>query len=204
MNPTSLSERQLDVLKEIANIGTGHAATALSQLVSRKIMISVPRAESGRVGGLLGMLGDPKTIVACVSLNILGDLTGRIFMILPRDGALKLADLLLRQPAGSTKILNEMGHSSIKEAGNILAGSYLTALSKFLRMLLLQTVPSLYFDVAEVVVPAVTEGLDPQSEIIAIRTHFLDDDKAIEGLLTLLPDPPSLERILKATGNHDS
>ena len=69
-------------------------------------------------------------------------------------------------------------------------------------MLLLQTVPNLYFDLAEVVVPAVTEGLDPEAEIIAIRTHFLDDDRAIEGLLTLIPDGPSLERILKATGTH--
>jgi chemotaxis protein CheC len=199
----TLSERQIDVLKEIANIGTGHAATALSQLVTRKIMISVPRAEAGRVGGLLAMLGDPRSIVACVSLSILGDVTGRIFMILPRDGALKLVDLLLKQAPGSTKILNEMGHSAIKEAGNILTGSYLTALSKFLRMLLLQTVPNLYFDVAEVVVPAVTEGLDPGAEIVAIRTHFLDDNRTIEGLLALLPDPPSLERILKATGTQD-
>src|SRR3989449_3125985 len=38
-----LKELQIDALREVANIGAGHAATALSQLTNRKIMISVPQ-----------------------------------------------------------------------------------------------------------------------------------------------------------------
>lgn len=199
MKTSTLSERDLDVLREIANVGTAHAATALSQMVKRVIMIKAPRAEAKRVSDLSSILGDEKSVVACVCLNILGDATGRILMILPRAGALRLAELLMKKEPGTLKILDEMGCSAIKEAGNILTGSYLTALSKFLKSLFLQTVPRMYFDAVEVVIPAVTQDIDPDTEIVTVRADFMEAGEAIEGLMILIPDPPSLESILKAT-----
>jgi chemotaxis protein CheC len=41
---TYLSEAQLDALRELANIGSGTAATALSQMIGREVRLSVPRA----------------------------------------------------------------------------------------------------------------------------------------------------------------
>ena len=38
----SLKPEQLDALREVANIGAGHAATALSTMTGQAIMINVP------------------------------------------------------------------------------------------------------------------------------------------------------------------
>ncbi|MBY6828980.1 chemotaxis protein CheC, partial [Clostridium botulinum] len=42
MDYNSMTPLQLDALKEVSNIGTGNAATALSQLLGRKIDMNVP------------------------------------------------------------------------------------------------------------------------------------------------------------------
>src|SRR2546430_12581522 len=57
---------QLDALKEVANIGAGHAATALSQLTHRRIMISVPEINIARLEEVPGLIGDPQEVVAAV------------------------------------------------------------------------------------------------------------------------------------------
>ncbi|MGQ0703023.1 MAG: chemotaxis protein CheC, partial [Gemmatimonadales bacterium] len=42
MNSPPLTALERDALREVANIGAGHAATALSQMTGGRIMISVP------------------------------------------------------------------------------------------------------------------------------------------------------------------
>src|SRR5213594_526874 len=72
-----LKALQIDALREVANIGAGHAATALSQLTNRRIMISVPQINISRLEEVPGLLGDPQEVVAAVLMHMLGDLTGR-------------------------------------------------------------------------------------------------------------------------------
>ena len=65
----SLDERQRDALREVANIGAGHAATALSQMTDRKIMINVPEVQIRRLEEVAEMLGPPDTVVAAVAMH---------------------------------------------------------------------------------------------------------------------------------------
>src|SRR5438128_2109597 len=78
-----LKELQIDALREVANIGAGHAATALSQLTNRKIMISVPQINIVRLEEVPDLLGNPQDVVAAVLMHMLGDLTGRTLLLLP-------------------------------------------------------------------------------------------------------------------------
>src|SRR5213594_2917417 len=73
-----LKALQLDALKEVANIGAGHAATALSQLTHRRIMISVPEINIARLEEVPSLIGDPQEVVAAVLMHMLGDLTGHV------------------------------------------------------------------------------------------------------------------------------
>ena len=104
----SLDERQRDALREVANIGAGHAATALSQMTDRVIMISVPEVQIRRLEDVAELLGPPDTPVAAVAMHVMGDLTGQSMVILPSEAARVLCDLLLRRPAGTTKEFGEM------------------------------------------------------------------------------------------------
>ena len=78
-----LKELQIDALREVANIGAGHAATALSQMTNRRIMISVPQINIARLEEVADLLGDPQAVVVAVLMHMLGDLTGRTLLVFP-------------------------------------------------------------------------------------------------------------------------
>src|SRR5512147_2246109 len=98
-----LKELQIDALKEVENIGAGHAATALSQMTNRRIMISVPKIQVTRLEDTADLLGDPNEVVAAVLLHMLGDLTGRTLLVFPEDAAKHVCDLLLGRQLGTTQ-----------------------------------------------------------------------------------------------------
>lgn len=198
LNLDELTPNQLDALKEVGNIGAGHGATALSQLLGKKIFITVPKANILALSEIPRLVGDPNTLVAGLTLSILGDATGKILLLFPRDSALHLADMLLKQPVGTSKILTEMGHSAIKEAGNILTGAYLSALNEFLGMLLLISVPTLIFDMAGALLATIAQGMEDATKVICIETKFIDDTEVIGGYFILVPDAISLRAIFQA------
>src|SRR5213079_1149631 len=146
-----LKALQIDALREVANIGAGHAATALSQLTNRRIMISVPQINIARLEEVPDLLGDPQEVVAAVLMHMLGDLTGRTLLLFPEAMARKLCDMLLRRPPGTTTVFDALEQSCLKESGNILSGAYMNALSDFMGMLLLPSVPSLVVDLSAAV-----------------------------------------------------
>src|SRR5437879_10912541 len=141
-----LKALQLDALKEVANIGAGHAATALSQLTNRRIMISVPEINIARLEEVPELLGNASDVVAAVLMHMLGDLTGRTLLLFPEAVGRKVCDMLLRRPLGTTATFDVLNQSCLKEAGNILYGAYINALSDLMGMLLLPSAPSLVAD----------------------------------------------------------
>jgi len=196
-----LKELQLDALKEVANIGAGHAATALSQLTDRRIMINVPEISITRLEDIPASYGDPEAVVAAVLMHVLGDLTGRTLLLLPEDNAHLLCDLLLRRPPGTSDTIGQLEESSLKEAGNILAGAYLNALSDFMGMMLLPSVPSLVVDLAGAVLTTAFLNFGQDRDFVfCVETNFrfTDADQALTGHFLLLPDLASLRAIFEA------
>src|SRR5205823_3904293 len=97
-----------------------------------------------------------------------------------------LVDVLLRNPAGSTKVLNELGNSTVRETGNIMASAYLNALSEFLAMLLLPSVPNLVYDSSSAVLDAASDGVERRNgEIIVVENEFQAEGSAIQGRLLM-------------------
>src|SRR5919205_2337469 len=116
---TSLKEIQLDALRETANIGAGHAATALSQMTGGTIMISVPTITISALEDVPSQIADSEEPIAAVLMHMLGDLTGRTLLVFPRPTALRLAQLMMRRPEREDGEFGELEQSAIKEAGNI-------------------------------------------------------------------------------------
>src|SRR5436190_20962376 len=119
-----LKALQLDALKEVANIGAGHAATALSQLTHRRIMISVPEINIARLEEVPGLIGDSQEVVAAVLMHMLGDLTGRTLLLFPEPVARQLCAMLLKRPLGTTTSLETIAQSVLKDARNFLCRPY--------------------------------------------------------------------------------
>src|SRR3989442_10823977 len=113
-----LKEVQIDALREVANIGAGHAAPALSQLTNRKIMISVPQINIVRLEEVPDLLGNPQDLVAAVLMHMLGDLTGRTLLLFPEAVGRRGSDTLLRWPSGTAAAFESLGQPCLHEAGN--------------------------------------------------------------------------------------
>jgi len=196
----SLKVLQLDALREVANIGAGHAATALSQMVGETIMITVPTINIARLEDVPVQMTEPDEPVAAVLMHMVGDLTGRTLLVLPRRTAVRLASRLLKKQQ-SEEMLSEMGQSAIKEAGNILSSAYMNALSDFMVMLLLPSPPSLAIDMSEAVLnTAYLQFGTDRDYVVCVESEFVMDEtnERLRGFFLLLPDAPSLAAILKA------
>jgi chemotaxis protein CheC len=195
-----LKTLQLDALKEVANIGAGHAATALSQLTNRRIMISVPRINIAPLEDVPEQLGNPQEVVAAVLMHMLGDLTGRTLLLFPELVGRRLCDMLLRRPLGTTAGFDVIEQSCLKEAGNILSGAYMNALSEFMGMLLLPSVPSLVVDIsAAVLTTAYLNFGHDRDYVFCVETDFhIDSAEGLRGHFLLLPDLASLKAIFDA------
>jgi chemotaxis protein CheC len=195
-----LKALQLDALREVANIGAGHAATALSQLTNRRIMISVPRINVARLEEVPDLLGRPDDVVAAVLMHMLGDLTGRTLLLFPEAAGRKLCDMLLRRPVGATTVFDALEQSCLKETGNIISGAYMNALSDFMGMLLLPSVPSLVVDLSAAVLTTTYLNFGHERDFVfCVETEFhIDSAEGLWGNFLLLPDLASLKAIFDA------
>jgi chemotaxis protein CheC len=196
-----LKALQLDALREVANIGAGHAATALSQMTNRTIMINVPEVNVLALEDVSELLGRADEVVAAVLMHMMGDLTGRTLVLFPESSARNLCDILFRKPAGTTTQFGEMEQSGLKEAGNILASAYLNALSDFMGMMLVPSVPSLVVDLsAAVLTTAYLNFGHDRDYVFCVETSFRVEGapEPLSGHFLLLPDMPSLRAIFDA------
>lgn len=197
----SLKAIQLDALREVANIGAGHAATALSQMIGGTIMISVPTINVARLEDVPPQVAAPEEPVAAVLMHMMGDLTGRTLLVFPKKTAIRLAELMLRRPPGSSSDFNEMEQSALKEAGNILSSAYMNALSDFMGMMLLPSPPSLAMDMSAAVLTSVYLQFGTDKDyVFCVESEFtmVDAGERLRGFFLLLPDPASLQAILRA------
>ncbi len=200
-DPRRLNDVQRDALREVANIGAGHAATALSQLTGSPIMISVPTVHVAPLCDIAPQLAAGEERVAAVLMDVMGDLTGRTLLVLPKPTVLRLAERMLRRPIGASVALGELERSALKEAGNILSGAYLNALSDFMSLVVLPSPPVLAIDRAAAIFTSSFLRLDAVEEFVfVVETEFFVQDvsEPLRGFFLLLPDAPSLGLILRA------
>ena len=196
-----LKALQLDALREVANIGAGHAATALSQMTNRTIMIAVPEVNIRPLEEVTELVGSADQVIAAVLMHMMGDLTGRTLVIFPEGSARTLCDILLRRSPGTTREFEAMEQSGLKEAGNILASAYLNALSDFMGMMLVPSVPSLVVDLSGAVLTTAYLNFGHERDFVfCVETSFRVEgtEELLQGHFLLLPDLASLKAIFDA------
>ena len=194
-----LKALQLDALREVANIGAGHAATALSQMTDHTIMISVPQINISALEDIPNQVGTHEEPVAAVLMKILGDLTGLALLIFPQATALRVAGLMMKRTDVTT--LGEIEQSALREAGNILSAAYLNALSEFMGMILLPSPPSLAIDMSDAVMSSTFVEMAQGAEyVFCVETefHLKELNESLRGFFLLMPDLGSLTAMLRA------
>ncbi len=199
----TLDTVQLDTLKEVSNIGMGHAATALSQMIGQTVYLTVPNVTITEISQVPEHLGGAENLMVGITLQILGDARGSIMLLFPQESAHRLLCSLLGHKEKGL-IMNEVSVSALKEVGNILASAYLSALGNLLKKTLIPSVPQLAYDMAGAVVDHVLIDLSQSGDLaMMVETDFSGNsgqEPAIKGHFFLLPDPATLNIFLNAVG----
>lgn len=202
----SLDGIQKDVLKEIANIGSGHAATALSEMLGCSIVQSVPDVLLVPLGDIPGMLGGAEKVVVAGMIKIAGDFSGFLIMVLDFDQAEKIISMVwgepdqLHQPLDLYKF-SSIDKSVLAETTNIMGGSYMTAIAEFTGLRVTASVPYLCIDmVGAVMSVAVVEAGKTGDYAFLFQSELFNETERIIGNLLLIPEENSCDTLLKSLG----
>ena len=197
-----VNDMYVDVLKEIGNIGAGNATTAMANMLNIRINMDVPRVELLTFQELGSAICPEDESIVGIYLEVTDDITGSMMFLMKLDSAHYLVNKLMGRPADYAEDFDEMDMSALKEIGNIIAGSYLNALSAMTQLTIAPSVPYIAIDMAGAIlsVPAIQFGKIGDNALM-ITTEF-GDEVMIEGYFILLPDLESYEKILKLSLIH--
>ena len=177
---TELSELQLDALSELANIGAGTAATALSQMLGQEVMLNVPRALALPLADAVAAAGPAGEIVTSVVIPLEGDMDALVVLLIPGQDAATLCSLL------GVEAGTEVGESALSEIGNILAASYMNALSGMTGLSLALCPPQLATDLLASIV----------ASLLALTAAENDTALMLDTALDLAEQPCALSFLL--------
>ena len=196
-----LTSLEIDTLREIGSIGTGNAATALSQILKREIRITQPEVRIMGYNEAIEWIGGPEHVTAGVLVKMGGQMNGIMLSVQQLD----FVNLVLESMVG-TKIsgyeeLDDMGRSALVEVGNITISTFINALSGLSDISLELTVPAFAVDMqgAILAVPMAEYG-GTSDYLMTIGGNFVCDNKQVPCRLLLSPDIRSLNFLLKKLG----
>ena len=200
-NYDDLNDIQLDVLREIGNIGAGNAATALSSMLTSQINIAVPTVRILDYEEVVEELGGPEQMIVGLLLCLDGDVQGMIMFLLQQNFADLTLQALLGQGLPASGEIDEMSYSAIQEVANIMAASYVNAISALTGLTINLTVPSMCLDMLGAIlsVPAIHYA-DISDKIIFISDAFDGEDLHAPNHVLLIPDVESLQKMMTCLG----
>ncbi|MBQ6773334.1 MAG: chemotaxis protein CheC [Synergistaceae bacterium] len=202
----SFNALQLDAIREVGNIGTGNAATALSGLLSRMIHMSVPQTELVSIYELGEHYGDPMEIVGAVFVRSTGGFHCSLIFIQHEEDANLMVELLLKQQFGTHIPIDELPQeiidSALSEVGNIVLSSFLNAINLLLGTQHQISVPGVAHDMLSSILDVVASIYGQMGETaLLVNTELsvegLEHGRKISGHIILIPDPDALDLLLR-------
>jgi chemotaxis protein CheC len=189
------TDLQLDALRELANIGSGTASTALSGMLGRAVDISVPNAQALPFAEAVETAGPAEEEITGIVLGIVGDMDATVLLLIPPADADAMCRMLGVEPGA------ELALSALGEIGNIVGTSYINALAAMTGMALEPTPPASATDMLGAIVETVLAGHAHAGDIALV----LDSDLTVEGedcsiAFLLVPDQGGVDELLSRLG----
>ncbi|MPM24071.1 CheY-P phosphatase CheC [bioreactor metagenome] len=198
-NYHDLSELQLSVLSEIGNIGAGNAATSLASILADKVSMTVPNLQIIDVNSMTTILGGPENELAGILVNMTGDIKGMLLFLLDKVFVCKLINVLLEKNIRGFENITDLDMSAIMEIGNIMAGSYVSAISMLTNLNIGLSTPQLAIDMVGAILsyPAAAFGMVGE-KLLFIEENFVSGEDSIASHLLIMPEPNSLQLIMES------
>lgn len=197
----NLNDTQLDVMREIGNIGAGNACTALSGLIGTPIDMSVPRVQLLGIDSTSDYLGGNDKEVLGIRIDVKADLTGMMYHIVNKRFAERLINTFYEKKLDTIKSIDEMDMSVISEMGNITSGAYANALATLSGYVVdIGTPTPGGYTISEILrVPIETFG-EVGDKILVVDEQFIIDSERLTSNMILVLEKESLHKLFDKLG----
>lgn len=204
-NYDDIGDVALDVIREVGSIGTGNAATAVSELLSANVRIKLPDVKIAGFNEAMTMLGNPEEPVAAILVQMSGDMNGIMLFLLKMDFINAVLGTMLGKTVSDYSELDELEISALTEVGNIIISSYVNALSGLAGLDIDLSVPAISINMLGGIlsVPMIELGYET-NKIMLISGKFILNQQQLDSSLLMLPDIPSLNKLItKLVAGHE-
>lgn len=197
-----ISQLQLDVLREVANIGAGNAATALAAMINSEIKISLPQAKIMPFTDVPDFMGGAETHAVGIYFHVKGPVQASVLLVMPIEKAVQLLKMILGTGDISlTGSFSDLEYSALMELGNILSSSYLNALALFTELVFKPSPPALAIDMVGAILNTILGQYGEVSDMVLVmEAGFRKDNLDVVGNIFLLPEPATLDNIFTSLG----
>lgn len=200
-NYDNLNDNQKDVLREIGNIGGGNAATALSSILTGRIDMSLPELRIVGISEISELLGGPERQVVGILVPMEGEIKGMLLFLLDKAFTHMLINVLLDRKIESFENIDEMDMSALKEIGNILAGSYINAISTLAGLDIKLQPPDIAIDMVGAILNYPAEMFGAMGDkVLYIEENFFTTEESIKSHLLIMPELDSLHIMFERLG----
>ena len=191
MKQLVMTEKKLDAISELANIATGNAATALSEMVQKKVDLAVPFVKYLDVFDIPTVIGNYELKVSGVYVTVFGDIDGYLVFITDIETYNNLA----KAASGGMEIEPDL---VLSEVVNIINGSYLTALSDMLDYTIDVTPPGTMSDMLGSILSSFVSEISINTTYsILVSSTLMIDSNEFKAYQLLMIDEPSLSDLIK-------
>lgn len=204
-NYDDIGDLALDVIREVGSIGTGNAATAVSELLSANVRIKLPDVKIAGFNESMTMLGNPEEPVAAILVQMSGDMNGIMLFLLKMDFINAVLGAMLGKTVSDYSELDELEISALTEVANIIISSYVNALSGLAGLDIDLSVPAISINMLGGIlsVPMIELGYET-NKIMIISGKFILNQQQLDSSLLMLPDIPSLNKLItKLVAGHE-
>jgi chemotaxis protein CheC len=189
------TELQLDALRELANIGSGTASTALSGMLGRPVDISVPTAQALPFADAVEATGDAEAEMTGIVLGIVGDMTGTVLLLVAPTDADAMCRMLGVEPD------DDFALSALGEIGNIVGASYINALGSMTGMELEPTPPATATDMLGAIVESVLATAAQTGDVaLMLDSNLMVEGEDVSISFLLVPDQGGVDELLSRLG----
>ena len=200
-NYDELNSLEIDTLREIGSIGTGNAATALSQLLQKEVRITMPEVRIMGYNEAIEWIGGAEEITAGVLVRLGGEINGIMLSVQQLDFVNLVLESMLGRGVQDYMGLHEMECSALIEVGNIMISTFINALCGLAGITINLTVPAFTVDMQGAIMAVPMAEFGGQSDyIMTIGGNFVCDNKQVPCRLLLSPDVHSLNFLLRKLG----
>jgi len=199
-NYEELNDEQIDLLREIGNIGAGNAATALATMLDEKVEMSIPKVTITGFNEAVHELGGAETMTVGVLVSFNGEANGMIMFLLNMEDAKGIMNILVGEDDDDGE-LTEMKLSAIKEIGNILSSTYINSIAALTGLTINVTVPYVAIDMVGAImsVPIIEFGA-LGDKLMFIEENFFGESNHLKSNIIMFAEIETLKIIMQKLG----